>query len=80
MKSGLVLEGGGTRGIYTAGILDVFLEYGIEFDGVIGVSAGRSMAFLLYQNKKEEASVIIRNIVMIRDLWEFKAGLRQEIL
>ena len=40
MKSGLVLEGGGTRGIYTAGILDVFLEYGIEFDGVIGVSAG----------------------------------------
>ena len=40
MKTGLVLEGGGTRGIYTAGILDVFLEYGIEFDGVIGVSAG----------------------------------------
>lgn len=40
MKTGLVLEGGGTRGIYTAGILDVFLEHGIEFDGVIGVSAG----------------------------------------
>ncbi len=40
MKTGLVLEGGGTRGIYTAGVLDVFLENGIEFDGVIGVSAG----------------------------------------
>lgn len=40
MKTGLVLEGGGTRGIYTAGILDIFLENGIEFDGVIGVSAG----------------------------------------
>ena len=40
MKTGLVLEGGGTRGIYTAGILDVFLEHDIHFDGVIGVSAG----------------------------------------
>ena len=40
MKTGLVLEGGGTRGIYTAGVLDVFMEKGITFDGVIGVSAG----------------------------------------
>ena len=40
MKTGLVLEGGGVRGIYTAGVLDVFLEKGICFDGVIGVSAG----------------------------------------
>lgn len=39
-RTGLVLEGGGMRGIYTAGVLDVFLERGIEFDGVIGVSAG----------------------------------------
>ena len=28
------------RGIYTAGVLDVFLEHGIAFDGVLGVSAG----------------------------------------
>lgn len=40
MKIGLVLEGGGFRGIYTAGVLDVFMEKGLEFDGVIGVSAG----------------------------------------
>lgn len=40
MKTGLVLEGGGMRGIYTAGVLDVFMEEGITFDGVIGVSAG----------------------------------------
>lgn len=38
--TGLVLEGGGMRGIYTAGVLDVFLEHGIVFDGVLGVSAG----------------------------------------
>lgn len=40
MKTGLVLEGGGMRGIYTAGVLDVLLEQGIRFDGVVGVSAG----------------------------------------
>ena len=39
-KTGLVLEGGGMRGIYTAGVLDVFMDYGLTFDGVIGVSAG----------------------------------------
>lgn len=38
--TGLVLEGGGVRGIYTAGVLDVFMEHGLRFDGVIGVSAG----------------------------------------
>ena len=40
MKTGLVLEGGAMRGMYTAGVLDVFMEQGITFDGVIGVSAG----------------------------------------
>lgn len=37
---GLVLEGGGMRGMYTAGVLDVFLQENIWPDGVIGVSAG----------------------------------------
>ena len=40
MKTGLVLEGGAMRGMYTAGVLDVFLENGISFDEVMGVSAG----------------------------------------
>ena len=40
MKTGLVLEGGAQRAIYTAGVLDVFMENGITFDGVVGVSAG----------------------------------------
>jgi len=39
-KLGLVLEGGGLRGIFTSGILDTFLEEGIQFDGIIGVSSG----------------------------------------
>lgn len=40
MKTGLVMEGGAMRGMYTAGVLDVFMEEGISFDGAIGVSAG----------------------------------------
>lgn len=40
MKTALVLEGGAMRGMYTAGVLDSFMEQGVEFDAVIGVSAG----------------------------------------
>ncbi len=40
MKKGLILEGGAMRGLFTAGILDVFLENKIKFDGLVGVSAG----------------------------------------
>lgn len=40
MKTGLVLEGGGMRGVYTTGALDCFQDNGLTFDYVIGVSAG----------------------------------------
>ena len=40
MKCGLVLEGGAMRGLFTAGVLDVFMENGIRFDGIVGVFAG----------------------------------------
>ncbi len=40
MKTGLVLEGGGMRGLFTSGFLDVLMGAGIHFDGMIGVSAG----------------------------------------
>ncbi len=39
-KTGMILEGGAMRGIYTAGVLDAFMEQGVTTDGVIGVSAG----------------------------------------
>ena len=38
--AGLILEGGGMRGVYTAGVLDAFLEENIEFSSIYGVSAG----------------------------------------
>ena len=40
MDTGLVLEGGAMRGMYTSGILDVFMENDIYFKGMVGVSAG----------------------------------------
>lgn len=39
-KSGIVLEGGGTRGVFTSGVLDYFMEKDLYFPYVIGVSAG----------------------------------------
>lgn len=40
MRNGLVLEGGALRGLFTAGVLDAWMEAGIAFDGMVGVSAG----------------------------------------
>ncbi len=39
-KTALVLEGGAMRGLYTAGVLDVFMKNNINADAVYGVSAG----------------------------------------
>lgn len=39
-QSGLVLEGGGMRGVFTSGVLDCFMDHGIRFPYTIGVSAG----------------------------------------
>ena len=44
MKIGLVLEGGGMRGVFTAGVLDAFLEKDLNADLCIGVSAGACLA------------------------------------
>lgn len=40
MSTGIVMEGGAMRGMFTAGVLDVLMENGIGFDGAAGVSAG----------------------------------------
>ena len=38
--SGLILEGGGMRGVFTCGVLDCLMDRGIRFPYTIGVSAG----------------------------------------
>ncbi len=40
MKTGLVMEGGAMRGLFTAGVTDVLMQEDLTFDGAIGVSAG----------------------------------------
>lgn len=40
MKTGLIMEGGAMRGMFTCGVTDVLMENDITFDGAIGVSAG----------------------------------------
>lgn len=39
-RTGLIMEGGAMRGMFTCGVTDVLMENGIEFDGAVGVSAG----------------------------------------
>ena len=40
MKTGLIMEGGAMRGMFTCGVLDVLMENGVRFDGAAGISAG----------------------------------------
>ncbi len=51
MSIGIVLEGGGMRGAYTSGVLEVLLKHGIEFPTVYGISAGACNA-LSYISKQ----------------------------
>ena len=59
MKVGLVLEGGAMRGMYTAGVLDTFLNYDIKVDGIIGTSAG--VLFGVNYPSKQKGRVIRYN-------------------
>ncbi|MBE5821574.1 MAG: patatin family protein [Clostridiales bacterium] len=65
MSVGLVLEGGAMRGMYTAGVLDVFLDNNIRIDGIIGVSAG--VLFGVNYLSKQRGRVIRYNQKYIND-------------
>ncbi|RKR71248.1 patatin-like phospholipase family protein [Otariodibacter oris] len=55
MKVGLVLEGGAMRGMYTAGVLDVFMDNNIQIDGIIGVSAGALFGVNYFSKQRERS-------------------------
>ena len=40
MKTGLVMEGGAMRGMFSCGVIDVLLEEDLRFDAAAGISAG----------------------------------------
>jgi predicted patatin/cPLA2 family phospholipase len=61
-QTGLVLEGGGFRGIFTAGILDAFLENNIHFPYLIGVSAGAAYG-VSYVSAQFERNLAVNKVV-----------------
>ncbi|MBQ9636358.1 MAG: patatin family protein [Prevotella sp.] len=58
--TGLVLEGGGMRGVFTSGVLDAFMKYGVEFPYVVAVSAGacNGMSYVSRQPRRARMSNI----------------------
>ena len=67
-QAGLVLEGGGMKGVYTAGVLDFFTEKGIDFSHIYGVSAGAChMCSYLSRQKGRALSVSVDYLVGLTD-------------
>ena len=58
VNAGLILEGGGMRGLYTAGVLDFFLDKDLEFREVYGVSAGSCHACSYLSKQRGRALAI----------------------
>lgn len=54
-RTSLILEGGGMRGIFTIGVLDNFMDRGIRFPYIIGVSAGACNALSYMSNQRGRA-------------------------
>ena len=59
-STGLVLEGGGMRGVFTSGVLDAFMKYDIYFPYVVAVSAGacNGMSYISRQPRRARISNI----------------------
>lgn len=70
IRTGLVMEGGAMRGMFTAGVIDVMMENGITFDGAIGTSAGA--AFGCNIKSKQPGRVIRYSTTYCRD-WRFSS-------
>ncbi|MCR4657945.1 MAG: patatin family protein [Lachnospiraceae bacterium] len=81
---GLVLEGGAMRGLFTCGVLDYLMEKGIEFDGLVGVSAGtafgcnyksRQIGRALRYNReycKDQRYCSVRSLIKTGDMYNAK--------
>ncbi len=54
-KTGLIFEGGGMRGLFTAGVVDALIEKSLHFDNIYGVSAGSCHAISLLSEQKDRA-------------------------
>ena len=59
-KTGLVLEGGGMRGVFTSGVLDAFMKYDVNFSYIVAVSAGacNGLSYVSHQPRRARMSNI----------------------
>ena len=65
--TGLVLEGGGMRGVFTCGVLDYLMDHDIRFPYVIGVSAGGGdgCLFACPVSRMHPVSVVVPSSVIL---------------
>ena len=61
MKTGLVLEGGANRTLFSCGVMDAFLEHDLMFDYIIGVSAGAAWGASYVSRQKLRNKMIADN-------------------
>ena len=59
-NTGLILEGGGMRGVFTSGVLDAFMKYNLYFRYVCAVSAGacNGLSYMSKQPRRARLSNI----------------------
>jgi predicted acylesterase/phospholipase RssA len=62
MKTALVVSGGGCKGAFAVGAVELLLEIGCEFDIIVGTSTGALIAPLIGADKLEVAKDIYRNV------------------
>ena len=85
-KTGLVLEGGGMRGVFTCGVLDYFLDQGITFPYTVGVSAGacNGLSYMSGQRGRAKYSNIDMmekyQFIGVKYLWTQHSILDQKLL
>ncbi len=77
-KVGLVLEGGGMRGVYTSGILDFFMDKKLYFPYVIGVSMGACNAASYISKQRGRNKVININYVNDRRYLSYRSLIRKK--
>lgn len=75
-QAGLVLEGGGMKGVYTAGVLDFFLDQGIDFAKCYGVSAGACHLCSYLSKQRGRAYAVVADYLDDPNYWGISSLLR----
>lgn len=68
MQTGIVLEGGGLRGMFTNGILDVLMDNNVVFDAMVGVSSG---VLFGCNYKSKQPGRALRYNIQYKDNWRY---------